>query len=99
MQSGAMLRLRVPGIVTTYITGTWTTMASNLVKLRTRELHRPARERLQFEERLAMQIGVLVFYFLSAVLSGWLMSTRPIAAGVTPTIAVLCTAIYGLIRA
>lgn len=99
MQSGAMLRLRVPGIVTTYITGTWTTMASNLVKLRTREIHRPARERLQFEERLAMQIGVLAFYFLAAVLSGWFMSRQPISAGITPTIAVLCAAVYGLIRA
>jgi uncharacterized membrane protein YoaK (UPF0700 family) len=98
MQSGAMLRLRVPGIVTTYITGTWTTMASNLVKLRVREQHRPERDRIRFEERLAMQVGTLAFYFLSAVLTGWFLSRQPIAAGATPPIAVLCASVYGLIR-
>lgn len=98
MQSGAMLRLRVPGIVTTYITGTWTTMASNLVKLRVREQHRPARERVHFEERLFLQIGVLACYFLSAVLSGWFLSRQPIAAGATPPIAVLFVSVYGFVR-
>ena len=33
MQSGAMVQLKIPGIVTTYITGTWTTMLSGLVRL------------------------------------------------------------------
>lgn len=98
LQSGAMLRLRVPGIVTTYITGTWTTVASNLVKLRIRELDRPRRERIQFEERLAMQIGVVAVYFLAAVLTGWFISREPIAAGATPAVAVLFTAVYGLAR-
>lgn len=98
MQSGAMLRLHVPGIVTTYITGTWTNLASNLVKLRTREQHRPTRERVEVEERLAMQFAVVVVYFLSAVLTGLLTSHQPIAAGATPAAAVLFTAIYGLAR-
>src|ERR1700677_2917912 len=33
LQSAAMVRLNVPGIVTTYITGTWTTLVSSLVGL------------------------------------------------------------------
>ena len=33
MQSSAMVQLKIPGIVTTYITGTWTTMLSGLVRL------------------------------------------------------------------
>ena len=32
MQSGAMVQLKIPGIVTTYITGTWTTLVSGLVR-------------------------------------------------------------------
>ena len=37
MQSGAMVQLKIPGIVTTYITGTWTTMLSGLVRLAKQE--------------------------------------------------------------
>ena len=33
MQSSAMVKLKIPGIVTTYITGTWTTMLTGLVRL------------------------------------------------------------------
>lgn len=98
MQSGAMLRLRVPGIVTTYITGTWTAMASNIVKFLSREKNKPAPERIQFEERLAMQIGVLAAYFLSAVLIGWSIARLPIAAGAVPLAAVLFAALYGFAR-
>lgn len=98
MQSGAMLRLQVPGIVTTYISGTWTTMASNLVKLRTRVPRKPARERIQFEERLTMQMVLLAVYFLSAVLTGWFLARQPIGAGAVPPIAVLFAAVYGLWR-
>ena len=31
VQSGAMVQLKIPGVVTTYITGTWTTLLGSLV--------------------------------------------------------------------
>lgn len=98
MQSGAMLRLKVPGVVTTYITGTWTMMASNVVKLGTVETKRPESERVRFEERVALQGGVLVIYFLAAVVTGWTSTRVPAAVGVVPAGAVMVAAVYGLVR-
>ena len=93
MQSGAMVQLKIPGIVTTYITGTWTTMLSGLVRLARHE----QQQDLQLEERLLMQAGVLSVYFLSAVLTGWLFRYRPIAVGILPGLSVLLVAAHGLI--
>jgi uncharacterized membrane protein YoaK (UPF0700 family) len=88
MQSGAMVQLKIPGIVTTYITGTWTTMLSGLVRLARHE---------DRQERLLMQFTVLSVYFLSAVLTGWLFRHQPIAVGALPALSVLVVAIHGLI--
>ncbi len=92
MQSGAMVQLKIPGIVTTYITGTWTTMLSGLVRLARHE----QQQDLQLEERLLMQAGVLSVYFLSAVLTGWLFRHLPLAVGVLPGLSVLLVAVHGL---
>jgi uncharacterized membrane protein YoaK (UPF0700 family) len=93
MQSGAMVQLKIPGIVTTYITGTWTTMLSGLARLARHE----QQQDLQLEERLLMQAGVLSVYFLAAVLTGWLFRYRPIAVGILPGSSVLLVAVHGLI--
>jgi uncharacterized membrane protein YoaK (UPF0700 family) len=98
LQSGAMLPLKIPGIVTTYITGTWTTMLSGVVKLFSAGHPENPRQKLRYEERLLMQGGILVAYFLSAVLSGWAFRYAPPGAGVLPAAAVFPVAIYGLIR-
>ena len=45
-----------------------------------------------------MQGGVLVVYFLSAVLTGWLFQYEPSGVGDLPAVAVAITALYGLIR-
>ncbi len=95
MQSSAMVQLKIPGIVTTYITGTWTTMLSGLVRL-TRQQQAPDQE-VAFEKRLAMQAAVLSVYFLSAVLTGWLFRHLPLAVGVLPGVSVLLVALHGLI--
>src|ERR1700733_6463204 len=84
MQSGAMVQLKIPGIVTTYITGTWTTMLSGLVRLGRQE-----QRTQETEKRLAMQAAVLTAYFLSAVLAGWLFRHLPLAVGVLPGLSVL----------
>ena len=97
MQSSAMVQLKVPGIVTTYITGTWTTLMSGLVRLARRE--QEPRQKLEFEQRLLMQAGVLSVYFLSALLTGWLFWHMPIAVGALPASGVLFAAVYGTLRA
>jgi uncharacterized membrane protein YoaK (UPF0700 family) len=85
-QSGAMLQLKIPGIVTTYITGTWTTLLSGLALFRKNS--EPAIHR-EHEQRLAMQAGVLASYFFAAALTGWLFRHFPLAVGALPALAIL----------
>ncbi len=96
LQSVAMVRLKIPGIVTTYITGTWTTMIIGLVRLARHEEQQPGQE-VEFEKRLALQAAVLSAYFLSAVLAGWLFRYKPIAVGILPGLCVLLVAVHGLV--
>ena len=96
MQSGAMVQLKIPGIVTTYITGTWTSLLSGLVRLARQERQQPKRQDPGFEERLLMQFAVLCVYFLSAVLTGWFFRHLPLAVGVLPGLSVLLVAVHGL---
>jgi uncharacterized membrane protein YoaK (UPF0700 family) len=97
MQSGAMVQLKIPGIVTTYITGTWTTLLSGLVHLARREGPQAPEENVAFEERLMRQAAVLSVYFLSVVLTGWFFRHLPLAVGVLPALSVLLVAVHGLI--
>lgn len=99
LQSGAMIQLKVPGIVTTYITGTWTTLISGIVRFRTREQRSSRRERLEFEERLFLQGGFLATYFLAAVLTGGLHRFLPGAVGWVPACSAGLAAVYGFARA
>jgi uncharacterized membrane protein YoaK (UPF0700 family) len=85
-QSGAMVQLKIPGIVTTYITGTLTTLLSGLVRFRKDEEPKTNRE---YEQRLLMQAGVLGSYVLSAVVTGWLFRQLPLAVGGLPALAIL----------
>ncbi|HTD56774.1 MAG TPA: YoaK family protein [Silvibacterium sp.] len=94
LQSAAMLQLKIPGIVTTYITGTWTTFMSGLTRLQSL----PPAEKQKFESRLGMQAAVLAVYFISAVLTGYLFRYFPAAVGALPAGSVLLVAIYALAR-
>ena len=98
MQSGAMLQLKIPGIVTTYISGTWTNLMNGLVRFTTRERRQAPWRKLQFEERLLMQAGVLTVYFLSTVLTGWLFRHIPLAVGALSAVSVLFVAVYSVLR-
>jgi len=98
IQSGAMLQLRIPGIVTTYITGTWTNLMSGVTRLLTREQRRPRAEKIEYEERIMMQGGILAAYLLSAVVTGLLFRYARLAVGALPAIAVLLVAAYGLMH-
>jgi uncharacterized membrane protein YoaK (UPF0700 family) len=97
MQSGAMVQLKIPGIVTTYITGTWTTLLSGLVHLARNEGPQAREQHVAFEERLMTQAAVLSVYFLSVVLTGWFFQHLPLAVGVLPGLSVLVVAVHGLI--
>ncbi len=98
MQSGTMLQLKIPGVVTTYITGTWTSLMSGLVHFVTHSEHRSRPQRLNFEERLWMQAAVLAAYFIAAVLTGWLFRYAPLAVGGLPALSVVTVAVYTMCR-
>ncbi len=95
LQSAAMLQLKIPGVVTTYITGTWTTFMSGLTRLGKQQ---PPAEKQQFESRLGMQAAVLAVYFLSAVFTGCLFRYFPAAVGALPAGSVLLVAVYSLAK-
>uniref|UniRef100_A0A7V5CS32 DUF1275 domain-containing protein n=1 Tax=Acidobacterium capsulatum TaxID=33075 RepID=A0A7V5CS32_9BACT len=97
-QSGAMLQLQVPGIVTTYITGTWTQMVRGLTRVVTGEAISAPVEKPEFEEQLRMQGWILVAYFASAVLTGWLFHHAEAFTGVVPLICLGVAGIYGILR-
>lgn len=99
LQSGAMLQLKIPGIVTTYITGTWTTLMSGIVHFATQRKREAPKRKLRFEERLLMQAGILAVYFLSAVLAGWLFQHQPLAVGAVSASCVMVVALYAAARA
>ena len=94
LQSAAMLQLKIPGVATTYITGTWTTFMSSLTRLG----KQPPDEKQKLESRMSMQAAILAAYFLSAALTGWLFRYIPVAVGAVPALSVLFVATYGAMR-
>lgn len=98
MQSGAMVQLKIPGVVTTYITGTWTSLMNGGVRFATRRQRTPERQKLALEERLLLQGSVLAAYFLAAMLTGWVLERVPAAVGALPATSVFVVAIFGLAR-
>jgi uncharacterized membrane protein YoaK (UPF0700 family) len=98
LQSGAMLQLRIPGVVTTYITGTWTSLMAGLVRFVTHREPKLPRQQLSFEERLRMQAGILAVYFLSAVLTGWLFRYQPLAVGALSAASIMTVAVYAAVH-
>jgi uncharacterized membrane protein YoaK (UPF0700 family) len=97
LQSGSMLSLKLPGIVTTYITGTWTLLVSGLVKMDTRRAQL-REDKPSFEERQMIQIVFLATYFLSAVAAGCAFRYLPAMMGVITALPILLAATYGALR-
>lgn len=97
LQSGSMIRLRIPGVVTTYITGTWTILTSGVALLVARQ-PREVRDRTKLEERFEVQGGVLGAYFLAAALSGWAFRSQVAIVGAIPTVAVLLVVVFATLR-
>lgn len=97
IQSAAMFQLKIPGVVTTYITGTWTTLTNGLTLLAARH-PRMVREKIKFEERFALQGAVLAIYLLSALVTGWAFRHAPAVIGGISAVAVLLVAGYSALR-
>ncbi len=110
IQSAAVRRLNVPGIVTTYITGTLTSLVSGLTRrIRQAEAGSApgASEReavgasspvINWERRVGLQAGVFLMYILAASLSGLAQTRAPSVATIAPVLAVLLVAIAARTR-
>ncbi len=73
IQSATMAAIKVPGVVTTYISGTWTALISGLAHL----LDRGAQQSVEpWYRHLDLQASVLAIYFMAAAASGALMHFR-----------------------
>ena len=90
VQSAAVRRLNLPGVATTYVTGTMTTLIAGL----TRRLHLTRKTGHDdvpvpsATEYVALQTGVLVTYCCSALLSGFFQKHVPSLVAVLPLVAV-----------
>ena len=83
LQSAAISAIKLPGIVTTYITGTWTTMIAGFAYRVTGE--EPGSD--AGEKRLALQAAMLAVYCASAAGAGLLMrAVNSHAMGWLPTV-------------
>jgi uncharacterized membrane protein YoaK (UPF0700 family) len=97
LQSAAMLQLRIPGIITTYISGTWTSLVTGLTRLFTGRTPSSSGS-ISWEERLLMQGAVLAVYLGAAVSSGYLFGHAKGLVGVIPAPCVVAVALYGAFR-
>lgn len=98
LQSGAMLQLRVPGVVTTYISGTLTLMVQGLTRLAAGERLSPRVRKAEYEERLVVQAITLAVYLLSAVMTGWIFMEAPRWVGIFPVLCLATVSVWSLLR-
>ena len=93
LQSVAVRRLNIPGVSTTYVTGTMTSLITTLTsRLRGTSPESTGKEAmggtLHWKHQVRLQAGVLVTYGLSAVASGLFQMRMPWLVAVTPLFAV-----------
>ncbi len=102
IQSAAVRRLNLPGVVTTYITGTITVLTAGLV-LRLHaggEPKAPAKAgtAIDWESRLELQAAVFFAYGLAALATAVMQQRWPMAAILSPLIAITI-AVAGILPA
>ncbi|HEY6971216.1 MAG TPA: YoaK family protein [Candidatus Angelobacter sp.] len=95
MQSAIVKRLNLPGIATTYITGTMTSLMSGLVHHWKAEKELPEEaEQLAIAERsMALQAWVFILYAVAAVASAVLYRHWPAVVALLPLVAIVAVAI------
>ena len=97
LQSAAMNAIQLPGIVTTYITGTWTTLVAGVVQLVDGE--QIGTQRTAWEQRLLLQGAVLLVYCGAALLNGLVdRLTGARFLGVMPAAVLLLVVAGGLFK-
>ena len=104
IQSAAVRRLKVPGIATTYMTGTLTSIVSGVTTRVRRAGAASARAEsgreplaasspeMHWERRVGLQAAVFMTYVLAAVFSGFAQTRAPSVATISPIIAVVVVA-------
>lgn len=107
IQSAAVRRLGVPGIATTYITGTLTSLMIDLLSwLRSVTAGFPVSKtvkgdhpaRIPWDQRVGLLAGVVTLYCLGALIGGVLQVYSPPLAALFPFIAVLLVVVNASIR-
>lgn len=104
MQSAAVKRLGLPGIATTYITGTITSLFSGLVhnwfvhkKQVAGEIsHRPATAAPSMRHSLGLQAQVFLAYTVAALISAVIHARWPAIVAILPVLAIAGIGIYML---
>lgn len=94
LQSAGVRRLKLPGVATTYVTGTMTFLFTGLTTrfhqtLRTGSVLGAFRETFRWNHQTRIQASVLVIYGFSAVLSGLFQIHLPALVAVTPLVALM----------
>ncbi len=93
IQSATVKRLNLPGIATTYITGTMTSLISGLILHWGTEYEEDEQEGEAAERSLALQAWVFVLYALAAVISAFLYSHWPSAVALLPLAAIVAVTV------
>lgn len=99
IQSAAVLRLRLPGLTTTYITGTITALISDAVERRRTRGAIAERSGAEAERHPGLQFTVFATYLAAALVTAVLHGRWPAAVGLIPLATILGTgAIIGRTR-
>lgn len=110
MQSAAVRHLGVPGVATTYITGTLTSLMADLVHWRrvvsassskATSAGRPAVEaspRMNWEQRIGLLAAVFLVYGLGALVGGVVQSRSSTLATWLPLISIAVVVVNGSVR-
>jgi len=95
LQSATVKRLNLPGIATTYITGTMTSLVSGLIHHWRNEKEDPeeAQNLIATERSLALQAWVFILYALAAVVSALLYRFWPAGVALLPLVAIVAVTV------
>ena len=93
LQSATVKRLNLPGIATTYITGTMTSLISGLVHHWGAEEEANAEEDSGLDPSIALQAWVFILYALAAIASALVYKYWPAGVALLPFVASIAVAI------
>jgi uncharacterized membrane protein YoaK (UPF0700 family) len=101
VQAAAVRRLDVPGIATTYLTGTITTLFTDVVswsRAPGHHWHGPSGDMVKWEQRVGLLAAVFLVYGVGALCGGLLYAHYTPAVSVAPLVAVVAVTMNGAFR-